>query len=60
MSQIIIEVKETNPFKITALKKQLETLANLDPDTMNKLVEVAKSEKLIKMFKDNWTLIKMM
>jgi hypothetical protein len=38
----------------------LETLASLDPDTMNKLVEVAKSEKLIKMFKDNWTLIKMM
>jgi hypothetical protein len=60
MNQIVIEVKETNPFKITALKKQLETLANLDGDTMNKLVEVAKSEKLIAMFKDNWELIKMM
>lgn len=60
MSKIEIEVKETNPFKLNSLKKQLETLANLDPDTMNKLVEVAKSEKLIKMFKDNWTLIKMM
>lgn len=60
MSQITIEVKETNPFKITALKKQLETLANLDHDTMNKLVEVAKSEKMIAMFKDNWEFIKMM
>lgn len=60
MSKIEIEVKETNPFKLNSLKTQLETLANLDPDTMNKLVEVAKSEKLIKMFKDNWTLIKMM
>jgi len=58
--KIEIEVKETNPFKITALKKQLETLANLDTDTMNKLVEVAKSEKLIAMFKDNWEFIKMM
>jgi hypothetical protein len=60
MSQIEIKVKETNPFKITTLKKQLETLANLDTDTMNKLVEVAKSEKLIAMFKENWELIKMM
>jgi hypothetical protein len=60
MSQIVIEVKENNPFKLNSLKTQLETLASLDPDTMNKLVEVAKSEKLIKMFKDNWTLIKMM
>lgn len=60
MSQIVIEVKETNPFKIKGLKKQLETLANLDTDTMNKLVEVAKSEKLIAMFKDNWDFIKTM
>jgi hypothetical protein len=58
--KIEIEVKETNPFKINSLKTQLETLSNLDPDTMNKLVEVAKSPKLIKMFKDNWILIKMM
>lgn len=55
-----IQVKETNPFKINTLKTQLETLSNLDPDTMNKLVEVAKSPKLIKMFKDNWAFIKMM
>lgn len=60
MNQIVIEVKETNPFKLKSLKTQLETLANLDGDTMNKLVEVAKSEKLIAMFKDNWELIKMM
>lgn len=60
MSQIEIEVKETNPFKVTTLKKQLEILANLDTDTIEKLVEVAKSPKLIKMFKDNWTMIKMM
>lgn len=55
-----IEVKETNPFKLKSLKNQLETLASLDSDTMNKLVEVAKSEKLIVMFKENWELIKMM
>ena len=60
MSQIVIEVKENNPFKLKSLKTQLETLANLDSDTMNKLVEVAKSEKLIAMFKDNWEFIKMM
>lgn len=57
---IEIEVKETNPFKLKPLKTQLETLANLDTDTLNKLVEVAKSEKLIAMFKDNWEMIKMM
>lgn len=55
-----IEVKETNPFKINVLKKQLETLANLDSDTMNKLVEVAKSQKMIEMFRENWDFIKMM
>lgn len=58
--KIEIEVKETNPFKLTALKKQLETLANLDQDTMNKLVEVSKSESLKKMFRDNWDFIKNM
>lgn len=57
---IEIKVKETNPFKLNSLKTQLETLASLDSDTMNKLVEVAKSEKLIAMFKENWELIKMM
>jgi hypothetical protein len=55
-----IKVKETNPFKLKPLKAQLETLANLDTDTLNKLVEVAKSEKMIALFKDNWELIKMM
>ena len=58
--KIEIEVKETNPFKLTALKKQLETLANLDQDTINKLVEVSKSESLKKMFRDNWDFIKNM
>lgn len=58
--KVEIEVKETNPFKITALKKQLEALANLDTDTMNKLVEVAKSPNLIAMFKENWDFIKNM
>jgi hypothetical protein len=55
-----IEVKESNPFKLKSLKTQLETLSNLDTDTMNKLVEVAKSPKMIAMFKDNWEFIKMM
>lgn len=55
-----IKVKETNPFKIKILIKQLETLANLDSDTMNKLVEVAKSQKMIEMFRENWEFIKMM
>lgn len=55
-----IEVKETNPFKLTALKKQLETLAKLDSDTMSKLVEVSKSESLKTMFRENWDFIKSM
>jgi len=73
MSQIVIEVN-ANPFTISALKlrverfakldsdtqMKLEALSYLDTDTLDKLVEVAKSDKLIKMFKENWTLIKMM
>lgn len=74
MSQIVIDVKETNPFKINAVKTRLEKFAqlnsdtqtkieslyHLNSDTLDKLVEVAKSEKLIAMFNENWDLIKMM
>lgn len=60
MSALTIKTKETNPFKIQKKAKLIETLADLDNEVLEKLVELKNSQKAIAMVTnaESWQTIK--
>ncbi len=60
MSALNIKIKETNPFKLQKKAKLIETLADLDNEVLEKLVELKKSQKAIAMVTntESWQTIK--
>jgi hypothetical protein len=60
MSTISIKTKETNPFKLQKKTKQIQELADLENEVLEKLVELKKSKKAIAMVNDaqSWQTIK--
>ncbi|MBY0485938.1 MAG: hypothetical protein K2P85_01905 [Flavobacteriaceae bacterium] len=59
-SKIEITVKETNPFKVAKIKNQVQQLADLDEDTLDKLIKIKKSKNGLTFFKENWEMIESM
>lgn len=60
MSVLTIKVKESNPFKLQKKVKLIETLADLDNEVLEKLVELKNSQKAIAMVTnaESWQTIK--
>jgi len=60
MSALNIKIKETNPFKLQKKAKLIETLADLDNEVLEKLVELKNSQKAIAMVTntESWQAIK--
>lgn len=59
--EIQVKIPEnTNVFTKAKIQAQLEALATLDQDTLNKLVKLRKSKKAVDMLKENWSTIEMM
>jgi hypothetical protein len=60
MSALTIKTKETNPFKLKKKAKLIETLADLDNEVLEKLVELKNSQKAIAMVTnaESWQTIK--
>jgi hypothetical protein len=60
MSALTIKTKETNPFKLQKKAKLIETLADLDNEVLEKLVELKNSQKAISMVTnaESWQTIK--
>ena len=60
MTALTIKTKETNPFKLQKKAKLIETLADLDNEVLEKLVELKNSQKAISMVTnaESWQTIK--
>ena len=60
MSAMTIKTKETNPFKIQKKTKLIQSLADLDNEILEKLVELKNSQKAIAMVQsaESWQTIK--
>ena len=60
MSALTIKIKETNPFILQKKAKLIETLAELDNEVLEKLVELKNSQKAIAMVTnaESWQTIK--
>lgn len=59
-SKIEIIVKETNPFKLAKVKNQVQQLADLDEEILDKLIKLKKSKNGLTFLKDNWEVIESM
>lgn len=49
-----------NAFENEAKSRALQTISNIDLDHLQKLEQLAKSAKAIKMLADKWAVLKMM
>lgn len=59
-TKIEIAVKETNLIKVAKIKNQLQQLADLDADILDKLIKIKKSKNGLTFFKENWVMIESM
>lgn len=59
MSNVTIELT-ASPFENQARAKALQTLANLDIDNLQKLEQLAKSAKAVKMLVEKWAMLKLL
>jgi hypothetical protein len=57
---ISIQLQASNALELEAKKEALEKLAKLDPGTLEKLKQVASSEKAVNKFNSKWLFIKQM
>ena len=55
--KITIETSETNPFKIATKQKQLQELAILEEEILDKLVKLKRSVKALNYIKYSWDML---
>ena len=58
--KITIETTETNPFKIATKQKQLQELAILEEEILDKLVKLKRSVKALNYIKNSWDMLQRM
>lgn len=60
MSSAEITIEATNVLELNAKIQAIEKIKKLDVDTLNKLSQLASSQKAIDKLKSNWLMVKTM
>lgn len=52
--EVTVKIKESNPFKAKQVKSDLQTLANLEPEVIDKLAQLSQKPNAIGLFVANF------